>query len=170
MENKPLAKSQDELDRESIRECLLVKRRTHTLRTQETSLSDRIEKELLVVIVGTEEYLKTGETLPRLEDVKDYLRGIKGNPYGMDIETGGADAKVQKDMLRVCRRKLLFKGLEHDIVCKELNKNAIVFFDITIAEKMIATEKDKTKVEQMKERMTKVLHLKTREGYERLKF
>jgi hypothetical protein len=163
-EVKPI--DQKESLKQDLRQFLTVTRRNHQMRVSETELNARLEREILLVIVGTEEYMKTEEVLPRLEDIKDNLRAVKGNPFDMDL-SGGADAKVQKDMLRVCRNTLQYEGAKHEIVCKEINKNAIVYFDITTARAIVDTEKDPKKKTILAERMSKVLRLKTREGYER---
>jgi len=164
MEQKPI--DAKESLKQDLKQFLTVTRRNHKMRVSETELNSRLEREILLVVVGTEEYLKTEETLPRLEDIKDNLRQVKGNPFDMDLN-GGADAKIQKDMLRVCRNTLLYDGVKHEIVCKEINKNAIVYFDITIGKTIVDNEKNPDKKKVLAERMSKVLRLKTREGYER---
>ena len=130
-------------------------------------MNERLEAEILVVREATMLYI-TGESVPaRLETVKDYLRSLKGNPHGMTVDGSSADAKVQKDMLRICHKALLYQGAPVHIVGKELNRNAVIFLDIDLAAQLVAAEKDAKKKAEMQDRMTKVLHLKTREGYER---
>jgi len=150
-----------------IRQFLVDNTRQHKIRASESAINDRQQAEILVVREGTLLYM-TGDTGPvRLEDVKDYLRSLKGNPFGVTPDGSSADAKVQKDMIRICRKALLFQGEQVNIVGKELNRNAVIFLDIDVAAKIVGAEKDAKKRAALQERMQNVLHLKTREGYER---
>lgn len=78
-----------------------------------------------------------------------------------------ADAKVQKDLKRVCATVKQDEAGPVHIVGKESDRNAVIFLDLVTAEKLIASEKDAKRLALMKDRLSLVNRMKTREGYER---
>jgi len=151
-----------------VKQWLTEHVRQHQVRAASSALNERLNAEMMVVRECTILHIAEGKLPPaRLETVKDYLRSLKGNPFGVTPDGSSADAKVQKDMRHICGSALMYEGQPTQIVGKSLHRNAVIFIDVALAGQLIAAEKDKAKQAEMKGRLAAVTSLKTRAGYER---
>lgn len=157
------------IKKEDVKTFLQQNVREHKQRQGETQSVLRYEDEILIIKTGTEEYMTGKANMPtRLQDVKDvlteYAHKTQKNPYNLDLD-GGANAKIQKDAVKISRNILLYEGKRVNIVAKHLNRNAVILFDVDLACQLIAEQKDKDKKAEMTTLKDKVLKMPTRAGY-----
>ena len=158
-----------QLEPKTVKEFLTTHVRTFKVRQGSSAKLERYNDEYIIIRELTIEYMNAKRECPaRLQDVKDVLvyhaKQVKANVHNLDLE-GGANAKIQVDMKKLSKGVFLYEGHKVDIAGKELDKNAVVMFDITTAGKMIADEKDKAKQTALKQRFDRIIKLPTREGY-----
>ena len=122
--------------------------------------------------LATEKSIEAIETdngeLVRLQEVKDYLKELKGNPFNMVLETGHANAKVRHWYLR-----LVIRGLPIEVNGKlEVQRldalefgDAVVYANFQAMRHRINAEKDQKIKKKMQGRMETFMALPRRDSY-----
>ena len=122
--------------------------------------------ELQLVNDSTAKYI-TGETpddVVSLQEIKDDLKGIKGNPFNMNMESGHANAHIRTDMLYLTAKGIKDpNGAHHKVKAKELG-NRVIFINAQLARELIA-KAPKKEQEAMQKRFEKIMELPDRATY-----
>jgi hypothetical protein len=122
--------------------------------------------ELQIVNDNTEQYItgKVDDNVVSLQEIKDTLKSLKGNPHGMHLEKGHANAQIRSDMQYLVRKGIHdTEGKPHKVKAKELG-NRVIFINAQLARELIA-KAPKKQQEDMKERFQKVMQLPDRKTY-----
>ena len=138
-----------------------IKKSRRKIRQVTTAKSERLGREIEFINSFTKMYLVgelEAEDFIILQDVKNYLLGLKGNPF--NLKPGEANAGICADLKSLCKKG--FNGVR--LVAKELSPNRVTFYNPEVVAEVMKEAKGKEK-EKMVERFNHLKNLPPRKGY-----
>jgi len=150
----------------SIDEFIKQNKRNYSAKQTQTNRLLRFTTEVNLINKHTELYINgeiPTENFFSLQDIKNYLSQLKGNPF--EMIHGEANAKICSDMKRICIKGVLINGIKQQLVAKSLGINRVGYFNIQLARELIAKQSDSKLKTQMQDRLKIIIELPNREGY-----